>query len=319
MKTLLPLLFLGIVLMPASGLAQTAASASWSLRTTGVPVIAGNIVANTIDTNAASANIVGFGWRAFTDTSFAGLLLGASGFKSWPADSTTSQANATFTGIVTGTGRNATRYIEFTFAPKAGFNLSVSNISVLLTESGPSTNINAVVGYSSDGVSFTAFNANGVTGNALPPNTPTTFTATPALSVQNGKSMTVRIILWRKANSTASNSSVYVGPVEFTGTTTPATDVNDMMTPANSFALKQNYPNPFNPRTVISYRLSYATNVNLSVFDAYGNIIKTLVNETQQTGEHSAAFHAADLSSGVYYYRLTADSYSKTGSMLLLK
>jgi len=74
-----------------------------------------------------------------------------------------------------------------------------------------------------------------------------------------------------------------------------------------NFSLSQNYPNPFNPNTVISYKLSVAGNISLNVYDANGRLIKILENGYKSAGNYSTNFSAEGLSSGVYYYSLTAD------------
>ncbi|NBC03980.1 MAG: T9SS type A sorting domain-containing protein [Bacteroidetes bacterium] len=68
--------------------------------------------------------------------------------------------------------------------------------------------------------------------------------------------------------------------------------------------LNQNYPNPFNPTTQISYSIPQQSNVLLEVYDLTGKLITTLVNESVSSGTHSVTFDAANLSSGVYMYRL---------------
>lgn len=87
------------------------------------------------------------------------------------------------------------------------------------------------------------------------------------------------------------------------------------------FTLNQNYPNPFNPATTISYHLSAGSFVSLKVYDTIGKEITTLVNEFQEAGRHSIQLTANQLNmtSGVYFYRLTAGTYSSTKKMILLK
>ncbi len=87
----------------------------------------------------------------------------------------------------------------------------------------------------------------------------------------------------------------------------------------NQYMLYQNYPNPFNPGTVISYVLPKAENVTLSVFNALGQKVKTLVSGKKGAGKHSVTFDATGLVSGVYIYRLTAGKYSQTKKMILLQ
>lgn len=85
-------------------------------------------------------------------------------------------------------------------------------------------------------------------------------------------------------------------------------------------SLNQNYPNPFNPSTVIQYELAQASDVSISVFDAAGRKVATVVdNAFQQSGTHNVRFDAGNLSSGVYFYQLSAGNQILTGKMTLIK
>ncbi len=86
-----------------------------------------------------------------------------------------------------------------------------------------------------------------------------------------------------------------------------------------NFALNQNYPNPFNPTTIITYDVPKATNIEISVFDITGRLVKSLVNEFKNPGTHSITFDAANLASGVYLYQLKTNSFSVVKRMLLIK
>lgn len=89
------------------------------------------------------------------------------------------------------------------------------------------------------------------------------------------------------------------------------------------FNLKQNYPNPFNPATKILFGIpagsSNTQSVQLKVYDELGREVAILVNENLTPGTYEVNFDASNLSSGVYYYRLTAGSYSESKKMSILK
>jgi hypothetical protein len=85
------------------------------------------------------------------------------------------------------------------------------------------------------------------------------------------------------------------------------------------FSLKQNYPNPFNPSTTIRYALSGRSRVTLSVFNALGQQVATLVNETQDSGDHEIRFDGRDLASGIYFYRLRAGDLVQCRKLVYLR
>ncbi len=87
----------------------------------------------------------------------------------------------------------------------------------------------------------------------------------------------------------------------------------------SGFCLKQNYPNPFNPTTVISWQLPVRSHVSLKVYDVLGNEVAELVNEEQIAGTHQINFDANGLSSGVYFYKLTARKFTETKKLLLMR
>ncbi len=85
------------------------------------------------------------------------------------------------------------------------------------------------------------------------------------------------------------------------------------------FALQQNYPNPFNPSTVIRYQLPVSSVVSLKIYNMLGQEIGVLVDEEQEAGFKSVEWSAANLPSGIYFYKLHAGSYSAVKKMMLVK
>jgi len=93
---------------------------------------------------------------------------------------------------------------------------------------------------------------------------------------------------------------------------------NSKSTPSD-FYISQNYPNPFNPTTIINYSVPTRTFVSLKVFDILGREIKTLVNEEISAGNYSVNFNGAYLSSGVYFYTISAGDFKQVKKLILLK
>jgi|GEM_PF-4039433 len=92
----------------------------------------------------------------------------------------------------------------------------------------------------------------------------------------------------------------------------------------SQYSLEQNYPNPFNPQTTIEYHLPTTTTVNMTVFDASGRRIKTIVSNRVSPGTHHASWDGTNdqgksMSAGIYFYRLQTADYSITKKMMLIK
>jgi hypothetical protein len=85
------------------------------------------------------------------------------------------------------------------------------------------------------------------------------------------------------------------------------------------YSLSQNYPNPFNPSTTIKFDIPKQGVVKLTVFDILGNEVATLENGTMQAGSYIVDFNTTNLSSGVYFYKLTSGNFTDTKKMLLIK
>ena len=87
----------------------------------------------------------------------------------------------------------------------------------------------------------------------------------------------------------------------------------------SQFVLDQNYPNPFNPTTNIDFSLPQTQFVSLKVYDVLGKEVASLLNTTMSPGNHTVQWNAANTSSGVYFYRLTAGTFTMTRKLLLLR
>ncbi len=89
--------------------------------------------------------------------------------------------------------------------------------------------------------------------------------------------------------------------------------------PPITFKLDQNYPNPFNPSTTFSYAIPSKVFVTLKIFDIVGREIATIVSKELAAGNYIEQWDAANISSGVYFYRLQAGYFSTTKKLLLVK
>jgi predicted acyl esterase len=93
---------------------------------------------------------------------------------------------------------------------------------------------------------------------------------------------------------------------------------DDNMIP-KEFNLSQNYPNPFNPTTTIKYSVPVNSNVTIKIFDMAGREVSTLVNTQAIPGNYSVNFNGQSLSSGIYFYKMTAGSFIDVKKLVLIK
>ena len=107
----------------------------------------------------------------------------------------------------------------------------------------------------------------------------------------------------------------------FKTTTSTLTAFRDIQNKPIDYMLGQNYPNPFNPVTSIQYAVGTRQFVTIKVYDVLGEEVATLVNEYKSAGRYSVEFtiNNENLSSGVYFYKLTAGSYTSVKKMVLMK
>jgi len=112
--------------------------------------------------------------------------------------------------------------------------------------------------------------------------------------------------LYRLKQIDYSGSFVYSNSIEVFG-------------PALSYVLGQNFPNPFNPRTTIRFEIPEDGIVSIKLYDIFGQEVKTLLNEYMKANIYEINIEAADLSSGVYFYKLQTNKFSDSKKMILLK
>jgi len=122
---------------------------------------------------------------------------------------------------------------------------------------------------------------------------------------------------WNASNSSWTDASLW-GTARL-GSVITSVKKDPTTAQVRNYTLSQNYPNPFNPSTKIDYNLAKSGFVKLSVYNLLGKEVATLVNGNQEAGLHTVRFDAANLSSGVYFYKLQAGNTVLTNKMVFLK
>ncbi len=295
------------LMFTATVFSQSAFSTQWKMTKT-----------DTIEVSAKSGNII-----AEKETFSELMVWGYNGTPNGPATADSAQKvslTVTTWPFEKGVGYVSTRYIQFKVSPVnlAGNVMTVSTLKLSLAGHGAST-MNFEIYCSNDGfATSTKLNA-----SSLAPGKDVwvTLTYSPAMTVQPGQSFSVRVHPWYNSGSGGqTGKSVCPQDVQISGTTALApTAVSDVRKIAATFRLDQNYPNPFNPTTVISYQLPVDSRVQLRVYNALGNEVASLVNREQTKGAYNVNFNAANLPSGIYYYKLEAGSFTQMKKMMLLK
>lgn len=87
----------------------------------------------------------------------------------------------------------------------------------------------------------------------------------------------------------------------------------------SGFYVSQNYPNPFNPTTRIDYDLPEDGFVNIVLYNAVGKEVSVITNEFKPAGFHTLQINGSELSSGIYFYRITSGDFTATKKMQLIK
>ena len=105
---------------------------------------------------------------------------------------------------------------------------------------------------------------------------------------------------------------------------TGRTDSDDPIVPVVATELHGNYPNPFNPETTISFSVKDKGHVKVNIYNVKGQLVKTLVNDNMNAGKHTIVWNGRDnagkaVSSGVYFYKMSAGKYSSTKKMIMMK
>jgi len=143
-----------------------------------------------------------------------------------------------------------------------------------------------------------------------------------AVGFISGKGTTTEVQNYSFVDKNLSNGTYTyrLKQVDYDGTYTYSQEVEASLSTVKSFSLEQNYPNPFNPVTTIKYSLPSQAVVTLKIYNALGeNVVTLLNNTTQEAGIHNISFDASNLPSGVYMYSIQAGNNIQSKKMLLMK
>jgi hypothetical protein len=137
-----------------------------------------------------------------------------------------------------------------------------------------------------------------------------------------GAFLASNVVLGKKVQVTL--GTAFTGMAKRGGWTEEPFSSPDVAEIPTTYVLTQNFPNPFNPSTQIRYGLPKATHITLSVFNMLGEEVTRLVDEVQSEGFHEVRWNGttsagATLPTGVYLYRVKADSFTDVRKMILLK
>jgi photosystem II stability/assembly factor-like uncharacterized protein len=134
-----------------------------------------------------------------------------------------------------------------------------------------------------------------------------------------GTSNALKEYSYLDAANTAGNYVYRLKQIDADGTFKYSQSVEVTVQAPEQYLLDQNYPNPFNPTTAIHYQVPVASPVTLKVYNVLGEEVAMLVNEKKEAGSYTATFNGSTLSSGVYFFKISADRFSSIRKMILMK
>jgi polyvinyl alcohol dehydrogenase (cytochrome) len=190
----------------------------------------------------------------------------------------------------------------------------------IATNQGPVTVANGVVYAGAMDAAGTMYAFDATTGNIL-------WSFESGGSVLSGAAVVDGVVYWGSGYSNnffgTPNNKLFAFSLSSLNKAGVEETNNTAATPTQ-FSLEQNYPNPFNPTTQIRFSMPEAAHVTLKVYDTIGQLVKTLVDGSMSAGVHQVTWDATDnngnsLAGGVYFYKLTAGTFTQVHKMLLLK
>ena len=137
----------------------------------------------------------------------------------------------------------------------------------------------------------------------------------------NGNGTSTNRVTYNFVDENLSSNKYYyrLKQIDFDGTFEYSNEVEIEIESLSDFQLYQNYPNPFNPSTNIKYYIPQNSFVKITLHDILGSEIRTLVSETVQPGTYEIKLDGSDLSSGLYFVRLSSENIQRTLKISLIK
>lgn len=161
--------------------------------------------------------------------------------------------------------------------------------------------------------------SSGLTVTETGPNDASMVTACGPFDIESQDTLTVAFVLAAGNGLSNLREQITQARIKYNQIVTSVNDENEESIP-KVFSLEQNYPNPFNPVTNIAFRIPKSDKVKLEIFNVLGQKITTLVDEFLSPGVYIYKWNPdKNLNSGIYFYRITTESYLKTRKMLLVK
>jgi hypothetical protein len=145
---------------------------------------------------------------------------------------------------------------------------------------------------------------------------PVTITAQDIQIIAPGDSVCVWYALAFASNEADLIANVQAAEQQYFNITFVDYDLNTI---PSDYTLEQNYPNPFNPSTKITFGLPESSEVSLKIFNALGEEVAELVNESLEAGKYTYNFNATELTSGIYIYTLQSEKQTLSRKMILIK
>ncbi|HBQ61360.1 MAG TPA: hypothetical protein DD671_17565 [Balneolaceae bacterium] len=133
----------------------------------------------------------------------------------------------------------------------------------------------------------------------------------------NSENLLVMGLLVRQPESTY--PKIFIDNINFTDLRPTSNEIQDLNLP-HQISLGQNFPNPFNPTTQIPFHLPKSETITIAVYNSMGQKVQDIVsNKTFPPGSHAVSFNGEGFSSGIYFYRLTTESFVETKKLNLIK